>query len=84
MKLKRSIRQTVTGVETVAGVEALDAEMESYMKWRAQSRRVGESYRDWKSAPSSERAFAFTRYLAALDREELAAREYRRVLEVAC
>jgi hypothetical protein len=78
------MRQTVTGVETVAGVETLDAEMESYLKWRAQSRRVAESYRHWKSAPSSERAFSFTRYLAALDREELAAREYRRVLELGC
>jgi hypothetical protein len=76
MKLKRSIRQTVTPVEL------LDAQMENYMKWRAQSSRVAESYRNWKCAPSSERAIAFTRYLAALDREELAAGDYRRALEL--
>jgi hypothetical protein len=82
MKLKRSMRETVTGVDTVAGVEALDAQMESYMKWRAQSRRVADSYRSWKCAPRGERAIAFTRYLTALDREELAAGEYRRTLEL--
>jgi hypothetical protein len=81
MKRKRSTRETIARVETVAGVKALDAQMESYMTWRAQSRRVADSYRSWKCAPGGERAIAFTRYMAALDREELAAGEYRRTLE---
>jgi hypothetical protein len=76
MKLKRSIRQTVTPVEL------LDAQMENYTRWRAQSHRVAESYRNWKCAPSRDQANAFTRYLAALDLEELAAGDYRRALEL--
>ncbi len=76
MKLKRSTRQTTTSVEL------LDTQMESYMKWRAQSRRVAESYRNWKCAIGGERAVAFARYRAALDREELAAGDYRRALEL--
>jgi hypothetical protein len=74
MKLKRSTRQTVTRID------ALDAQMDSYLRWRAQSRRVVESYRTWERASESERELAFTRYLAALDREEFAARDYRRTL----
>lgn len=75
MKLKRSTQQRITRID------ALDAQMNSYMRWRAQSRRVVESYRIWDRASESERELAFTRYLTALDREELAAREYRRTLE---
>lgn len=62
-------------------LDLLDSEMDSYVHWRDQSRVVAESYRTWHLASGSERRRAFTRYLAALDREERAAHVYRRVVE---
>ncbi len=40
-----------------------------------------ESYRRWQTARREERDDAFDRYVVALDREEHAARGYRRVVE---
>jgi hypothetical protein len=59
----------------------LDRVMDSYMRWRDESRTVQESYRQWKSAGREERNDAFDRYVTALDREEHAAHGYRRVVE---
>jgi hypothetical protein len=58
------------------------AQVESYVHWRAQSGLVAESYRAWRGAETRKRNVAFARYVAALDREELAAGDYRRVLEL--
>jgi hypothetical protein len=58
------------------------AQLESYVNWRAQSRLVAESYQAWRGAETDERQSAFARYVAALDREELAAGAYRRTLEL--
>ena len=52
------------------------------MNWRVQSRLVADSYRAWRRAETKERTFAFARYVAALDREELAAGDYRRALRL--
>jgi hypothetical protein len=76
MNLKRS-RRTATHPD-----DLLYAQMESYMNWRAQSRSVTDCYRAWRRAETEERTFAFARYVAALDREELAAGDYRRTLEL--
>ena len=76
MKLKRT-RHTATDSE-----DLLHAQMQSYMKWRTQSRRVTDCYRAWRRAETNERKFAFARYVAALDREELAAGDYQRTLEL--
>lgn len=62
-------------------LELLDAVMDSYLHWRAESRDVAESYRHWQSAAAPERDAAFDDYLAALDHEENAACNYRRVVE---
>lgn len=62
-------------------LEFLDALMDTYLHWRDESRAVAESYRNWRSAPGPDREGAFDEYLAALDREEHAARGYRRVVE---
>ena len=62
-------------------VDLLDATMASYANWRDQSRAVAESYRTWSSAVGLERDAAFDRYVAALDREEHAARGYRRLVD---
>jgi len=59
----------------------LDAVMDSYLQWREESRAVSESYRIWHRAQGGERDMAFEDYVAALDREEIAACGYRRVVE---
>jgi hypothetical protein len=68
--------------DTAHSDDVLGAQMESYLQWRAQSWMVAESYRSWRGAEIRERQFAFDRYVAALDREELAAGDYRRALEL--
>jgi hypothetical protein len=62
-------------------LEFLDALMDSYVHWRDESRAVAESYGKLHSAAAPDRAAAFEDYLAALDREEDAACDYRRVVE---
>ena len=64
-------------------LEFLDALMDSYVQWRDESRAVTESYRYWHAAPAPDRDAAFDDYFAALDREEDAACDYRRVVEQA-
>ena len=75
MNLKRAPRRRA------ARLELLDVLMDSYLKWRDESRAVAESYRNWRSAPRRGRDLAFDEYLAALDREEDAACGYRRAVE---
>lgn len=75
MNLKRAPR------DRSPRLELLDALMDSYAGWRDESRAVAESYRDWRSAAAPDRDAAFDDHLAALDREEDAACDYRRVVE---
>ena len=75
MNLNRNRRNTTHS-------DLLVAQIESYVKWRSQSRLVADSYRAWRRAETQERKFAFARYVAALDCEELAAGQYRRTLEL--
>ena len=53
---------------------------DEYARWRRATEGVAESYRGWARAARDERWLAYAAYLAALDREEHAARAYRRVL----
>jgi hypothetical protein len=62
-------------------LEFLDAMMDSYVQWRDANRAVAETYHRWTLAARGERAPAFDRYAAALDREEHAAHCYRRLIE---
>jgi hypothetical protein len=75
MKLKRAPRTHL------ARIERPDALMDSYLRWRDESREVAESYRKWRSASRLGRDGALHEYLAALDRAEHAACGYRRVVE---
>jgi hypothetical protein len=59
----------------------LDTVMDSYVRWRDESRAVQESYRQWQTAGREERSDAFDRYVTALDREEHAAHGYGRAVE---
>jgi hypothetical protein len=64
-----------------ASSQLIDDIMECYVTWREQSAAVDAAYESWKRAPSSLEALAFDAYVSALDREEQAASQYRRVVE---
>lgn len=59
----------------------IDAVMDGYVAWRERSTAVEAAYCDWQAARREEEALAFITYCAALDREEDAAEEYRRLIE---
>jgi len=61
----------------------IDAVMDGYVAWREASAAVEAAYHRWRLAPLEERQVAFDHYFAALDREEDAASEYRRLVELA-
>jgi hypothetical protein len=63
--------------------ELIDAVMERYVSWREHSAAVEAAYRRWSFAAARDRELAFDDYAAALDREELVAAEYRRLVEQA-
>jgi hypothetical protein len=64
-----------------AALEDLDGLMDCYLTWRHESYSVTESYRHWTLAARADRSSAFSRYAAALDREEEAAAWYRSAVE---
>ncbi len=63
--------------------ELIDAVMDAYIDWREDSAEVKATYRAWNDAPVHQRALSYDNYVAALDREELAANLYRRLVEQA-
>jgi hypothetical protein len=63
--------------------DLMDSAMDGYITWREESAAVEAAYRRWRHASYEERAVAFDRYSAALDREERAASDYRRLVELA-
>jgi hypothetical protein len=62
-------------------LEYLDRLMDCHLTWRNESHSAAESYRDWTLTPAADRSSAFSRYAAALDREEEAAARYRSAVE---
>lgn len=61
-------------------IHLVDALIEHYVSWREECAAVQSSYQNWSRAESGDRTLAFSAYVAALDREELAAKSYRRVI----
>jgi hypothetical protein len=61
-------------------VHLVDALIEHYVSWREECAAVASSYENWNRAESGDRTLAFSAYVAALDREELAAASYRRLI----
>jgi hypothetical protein len=49
----------------------------AYAGWREESTAVRAAYERWRDADRDVKAFTWEAYLAALDREERAADEYR-------
>jgi hypothetical protein len=74
MRLKRSVLDASSS-------SVIDAMMDRYVSWREECAAVEKAYADWLGARSEDRALAFAAYSAALDREEYAAGEYRRLIE---
>jgi uncharacterized protein (DUF305 family) len=61
--------------------ELADAIMDSYVSWRQESAWVLTTYERWGQAAAGKRDAAYGAYLGALEREELAAAEYRRMID---
>lgn len=55
--------------------------LELYVDWREECVAVAWSYESRSDAGRRDNAPAFSAYVAALDREELAAASYRRLIE---
>jgi len=66
---------------TAPNSELIDAVMDAYIEWREESAEVTAAYRSFSGAPAPERTLAYDNYIAAVDREELAANVYMRLIE---
>jgi hypothetical protein len=61
----------------------VDGFLETYARWRAACEEVRSAYELWRRCTPSHRAVGFKTYLAALEREELAADAHcRRAMEL--
>ena len=60
---------------------SIDVLLERYVSWREQSVAVRHAYDRWDNSDRRERALAYAGYVAALDREEHAARGYAAQIE---
>jgi hypothetical protein len=54
----------------------LDELVDHYLCWQDECVTVRSAYEQWRSSPGHERRLAHATYVAALDREESAARAY--------
>jgi hypothetical protein len=61
---------------------AADALVEGYVAWRETSADVRAAYERWRTCTACDRHLDFEGYLAALEREEHAARVYERLVVV--
>lgn len=67
---------TATRSDTALGRWAVDALIEHYVVWREECQAVRLAYQRWADSDRSECRLAHAGYVAALDREECAARTY--------
>ncbi len=58
----------------------IDDAFDAYLEWRDASAEVCHAYKRWNCAPAREARSKFWAYRAALEREEHAARVYRRLV----
>jgi len=58
----------------------VDAAIEAYVCWREACTAARDAYRRWSSADTADRSLASAAYLAALDREEIAADAYAQAI----
>jgi hypothetical protein len=72
---------TVVDIRTALDPWTVDALLEHYVYWREECIEVVESYRRWLDCERGLGRLAYAGYLAALDREEQAARAYADQIE---
>ena len=60
----------------------VDSVIDEYVAWREASAAVSAGYERWNTAVSAEREGAYASYVAALDREELAATRYQCLIKL--
>lgn len=71
-------RRTAAGTGAIAVPAWLaDDYLEGYICWREAAAAVRQAYEGWNAAERPDRAAAFSAYVAALDREQQAARGLR-------
>lgn len=73
---------TVTNSDGALVQRSIDVLLERYVSWHEQCAAVGRAYRRWDHCDRDERQLAYAAYVAALDREEYAARDYADQLEL--
>ncbi|HWF26394.1 MAG TPA: hypothetical protein VG275_13140 [Solirubrobacteraceae bacterium] len=72
---------TVSDCDTALTRWVIDDLVEGYVSWREECQAVRVAYHAWSGPHPGEREVAYARYVAALDREELAAQVYAHHLE---
>jgi hypothetical protein len=72
---------TVFSSDTALGRRAVDELLEGYVSWREECDAVRLAYQRWVDSARAEGRLAYAGYVAALDREEHAARAYATHLE---
>jgi hypothetical protein len=73
--------RTLTNTDKAPGAWAVDALLERYVAWREECHAVWHAYQRWADSDRRERRLAHAGYVAALDREEHAARTYADQIE---
>jgi hypothetical protein len=73
--------RTVTNTNTALGRQSIDVMLERYVSWCEECHAVRLAYQRWADAERRERGLAYAGYVAALDREEHAARAYADQIE---
>jgi len=64
-------------VQTIAPLtEVVDDAVDAYVRWREECDDAREAYLRWSCAAKADRTLASYAYIAALDREEIAASVY--------
>jgi hypothetical protein len=72
---------TVAGSDHAVAWRSIDVLLERYVAWREHSAVVRQAYHHWDRSDGEDRALAYAGYVAALDREEHAARGYAAQIE---
>jgi hypothetical protein len=72
-----------TGIrsDSTLGRRSIDALLEVYVSWREECNAVRQAYESWAGSDRGQRGLAYAGYVAALDREEHAARAYADQIE---
>lgn len=73
--------RTIISTDSALGRRSIDALFELYVSWREECNVVEQAYQWWAGSDRGQRGLAYAGYVAALDREEHAARAYAHQLD---